>query len=49
MQEGIEEAFAQIRDKRYEEGILEDGYNGVISFGGCFCKKSAIFEKMETV
>ena len=43
MNAGIEEAFAQIRDKKYEEGILEDGYNGVVSFGGCFCKKSAVF------
>ena len=43
MNAGLEEAFAQIRDKKYEEGILEDGYNGVVSFGGCFCKKSAVF------
>ena len=42
MQDGIREAFDQIRDKKYEEGILEDGYAGVISYGICFCKKSCI-------
>ncbi len=42
MQGGLEEAFAQIRTKRYEEGILEDGYAGVVSYGVCFCKKSCI-------
>lgn len=24
---------------RYEDGIIEDGYAGVIFFGMCFCKK----------
>ncbi|MBR4344709.1 MAG: AAA family ATPase [Lachnospiraceae bacterium] len=42
MDDGIEEAFTQIRDKKYEEGILEEGYAGVVSFGVCFCKKSCI-------
>ena len=42
MEGGIQEAFAQIEDQNYEEGILEDGYAGVISYGVCFCKKSAI-------
>ena len=42
MEDGIREAFAQIDEKKYEEGILDDGYAGVISFGVCFCKKSAI-------
>ncbi|MBR1627840.1 MAG: PD-(D/E)XK nuclease domain-containing protein [Lachnospiraceae bacterium] len=46
MRGGIEEAFEQIRNRRYEEGILDDGYNGVVSFGVCFCKKAAIFEKL---
>ena len=47
MQDGIEEAFQQIRDRKYEEGILDDGYAGVISFGICFCKKSCIVKRME--
>ena len=42
MDEGLEEAFTQIRDQKYEEGILNDGYAGVVSFGICFCKKSCV-------
>ncbi len=42
MQDGLEEAFTQIRDKKYREGILDDGYAGAVSFGVCFCKKSCI-------
>lgn len=42
--DGIREAFDQIDDRRYEDGIIEDGYAGVISFGMCFCKKSCIVE-----
>ena len=42
MEDGIKEAFCQIEEKRYEEGIFDNGYAGVISFGVCFCKKSAI-------
>ena len=48
MDDGLQEAFAQIRDKKYEEGILDEGYAGVVSYGLCFCKKSCIallFEK----
>ena len=45
MEDGIEEAFTQIRDQKYEEGILDEGYAGVISFGVCFCKKSCIVER----
>lgn len=42
MDGGLMEAFKQIRDRRYEDGILDDGYAGVVSFGICFCKKSCI-------
>ncbi|MBR1568194.1 MAG: PD-(D/E)XK nuclease domain-containing protein, partial [Lachnospiraceae bacterium] len=42
MEAGLQEAYDQIREKRYEEGILEDGYMGVVSYGICFCKKSCI-------
>ena len=44
MQDGIEEAFRQIKDKRYEEGLLEEGYAGAVSFGVCFCRKSCVVE-----
>ena len=42
MDDGLQEAFDQIRDKRYEDGILEEGFAGVVSFGLCFCRKSCI-------
>ncbi len=42
IQGGLDEAFAQIEDRKYEDGILEDGYAGVISFALCFCKKSCV-------
>ena len=45
MKDGIEEAFRQIKDQRYEEGILDDGYAGVVSYGVCFCKKACIMER----
>ena len=42
MEDGLSEACDQIRDKKYEEGVLDDGYMGVKSYGICFCKKSCI-------
>lgn len=42
MQDGLAEAFEQIKTRRYEEGILDEGYAGAVSFGICFCKKSCI-------
>ena len=42
MEGGLKEAYDQIRDKKYEEGVLEDGYAGAKSYGMCFCKKSCI-------
>ena len=44
MQDGLKEAFDQIRDKRYEDGVLHDGFFSVISYGICFCRKSCIIE-----
>ena len=46
MQDGLEEAYQQIREKKYEAGILDDGYIGVMTYGICFCKKSCIVGKM---
>ena len=42
MEDGLQEAYDQILEKRYEEGVLDDGYLGVTSYGICFCKKSCI-------
>ncbi|MBQ9608053.1 MAG: AAA family ATPase [Lachnospiraceae bacterium] len=47
MEAGLLEAYDQIRDKKYEEGVLEDGYMGVKSYGICFCKKSCIVGKYD--
>ncbi len=46
MEGGIEEALRQIRDQKYEEGILDDGYAGVISYGVCFCKKACTVQHL---
>ena len=48
MEAGLKEAYDQIRDKKYEEGVLEDGYMGVKSYGICFCKKSCIVGTYES-
>lgn len=45
MEDGLEEAYRQIRDQKYEEGILADGYAGVQSYGICFCRKDCIVGK----
>ena len=45
MEAGLQEAYEQIRDQKYEEGILDDGYIGSKSYGICFCKKSCIVGK----
>ena len=42
MEDGLNEAYDQIKTRKYEEGVLEDGYMGVKSYGICFCKKSCI-------
>ncbi len=47
MEAGIQEAFDQIREKRYVDGVLEDGYAGAVSYGICFCRKSCIVRLME--
>ena len=42
MEDGLKEAYDQITARKYEEGVLDDGYLGVKSYGICFCKKSCI-------
>ena len=42
MDDGLKEAFEQIKEQKYAEGVLEDGYIGSVSYGICFCKKSCI-------
>lgn len=40
MDEMCDKALQQIEEKQYVEGLLEEGYQKVISYGICFCKKS---------
>lgn len=47
MEDGLNEAYDQIRTKKYEEGVLDDGYPGVKSYGICFCKKSCVVGRFE--
>lgn len=39
-EDGILEAFKQIKDKNYEEGLREEGLMNIIKYAVCFCKKS---------
>ena len=32
-------ALSQIRDRRYREGLQEEGYREVLAYGICFYKK----------
>ena len=45
MDDGLQEAYKQIRDQRYAEGITDEGYAGCVAYGVCFCKKSCIIGK----
>ena len=40
MENGCREALKQIEEKRYAEGLLEEGYHTVMKYGVCFCRKS---------
>ncbi len=46
MEDGLNEAYEQIRAQKYEKGVLDDGYLGVRSYGICFCKKSCIVGRL---
>lgn len=36
------QALEQIRDKCYEEELIEEGYSFILRYGICFCKKSCM-------
>lgn len=40
MEEGCREALRQIEEKRYADGLMEEGYAKVVKYGVCFCRKS---------
>jgi hypothetical protein len=47
MEDGINEAFEQIRTRKYIEGIIDDGFIGAVAFGICFCRKSCMVRLLE--
>ncbi|HIX47722.1 MAG TPA: ATP-binding protein [Candidatus Mediterraneibacter caccavium] len=40
MENGCREALRQIEEKRYADGLVEEGYAKVVKYGVCFCRKS---------
>ncbi len=47
MTEGLEEAVRQIIEKKYVEGIFEEGHTNVKAFGLCFCKKTCMGQQLK--
>lgn len=47
MEKGCEAALAQIEDKHYDESLIDEGYEKIMKYGICFCKKSCMVKKME--
>lgn len=37
---GCRKALEQIEEKKYADGLLEEGYGNILKYGICFCKKS---------
>lgn len=42
MEAGCEEALKRIEEQKYEEGLLDEGYQKIVKYGICFCKKSCM-------
>lgn len=40
IENGCKEALAQIEEKHYDAELLEEGYEKILKYGICFCKKS---------
>ena len=45
MEAGCEKALAQIEDNHYEEELLNEGYQKILKYGICFCKKSCMIRE----
>ena len=47
LDKACERALAQIRERRYDEELREDGRNDILAYGIAFCKKrcKAVVEK----
>ncbi len=42
MEAGCEKALAQIEENHYEDELLNEGYQTILKYGICFCKKSCM-------
>ena len=42
-----DEALKQIEDREYAAGLLDEGYENILKYGICFCKKSCMVKKAE--
>lgn len=42
MEEGCEKALEQIKRQDYAAGVLDEGYENILEYGICFCKKSCV-------
>lgn len=42
-----EEALAQIEERKYEQGLIDEGYYNVKKYGICFCKKTCMVKVAE--
>ena len=39
MEQMCDQAVKQIEDKRYAQGLLNEGYRRILTYGICFCQK----------
>ncbi len=42
MEDGCEKALEQIKRQDYAAGVLDEGYENILEYGICFCKKSCV-------
>ena len=47
MEEMCDAALSQIEERRYDEELLEEGYQKILKYGFCFCKKSCLVKRKE--
>ena len=42
MEDGCAKALEQIKRQDYAAGVLDEGYENILEYGICFCKKSCV-------
>lgn len=45
MEKKCEQALSQIEEKNYTESVFNEGYENVLKYGICFCKKSCMVKR----